>query len=68
MIYLILRALTASAHPSLGGGFGPGKKIAGGYAFVSDDWVGDTPVESPDPLTTCSNGGHGTHVAGKCSD
>ncbi|KAH8596882.1 peptidase S8/S53 domain-containing protein [Bisporella sp. PMI_857] len=51
-------------HPSLGGGFGPGFKVAGGYAFVEDNWLGNAPVESPDPLATCYNGGHGTHTAG----
>lgn len=50
-------------HPALGAGFGPGKKIAGGYAFVSDN---GTAISSPDPLTTCFGGGHGTHVAGTC--
>lgn len=48
-------------HPSLGGGFGAGYKIAGGYSYVND---ADTAVSSPDPLTTCVEGGHGTHVAG----
>jgi hypothetical protein len=27
-------------HPSLGGGFGPGYKIVGGYDFVGDDYDG----------------------------
>lgn len=27
-------------HPSLGGGFGPGFKIVGGYDFVGDDYDG----------------------------
>lgn len=40
-------------HPSLGGCFGPGCKIAFGYDFV-------TPKE--DPGVTCIDGGHGTHV------
>jgi hypothetical protein len=39
-------------HPLLGGGFGPGKKVVGGYDFVDDD---------DDPRDTY---GHGTHVAG----
>ncbi|HEV2722731.1 MAG TPA: S8 family serine peptidase [Thermoanaerobaculia bacterium] len=39
-------------HPALGGGFGPGYKVAGGYDFVNDD---------PDPF---DDNGHGTHVAG----
>lgn len=52
-------------HPSLGGGFGPGFKVAGGYAFVDDNWYPRAvPISSPDPLTTCFEGGHGTHVSG----
>lgn len=48
-------------HPALGGGFGPGFKIAGGYSFVNDN---GTLMNSPDPLSTCITGGHGTHVSG----
>ncbi|KLU84816.1 hypothetical protein MAPG_03852 [Magnaporthiopsis poae ATCC 64411] len=48
-------------HPALGAGFGPGKKIAGGYAWVNDN---GSLVQSQDPLTTCFGGGHGTHVSG----
>jgi subtilisin family serine protease len=40
------------AHPLLGGGFGEGFKVVGGYDFVDDD---------ADPMDTY---GHGTHVAG----
>jgi subtilisin family serine protease len=39
-------------HPSLGGGFGSGKKVIGGYDFVSND---DDPMDES---------GHGTAVAG----
>ena len=39
-------------HPALGGGFGPGFKVAGGYDIVNDD---------SDPM---DDNGHGTHVAG----
>jgi hypothetical protein len=39
-------------HPALGGGFGPGFKVAGGYDFVNND---------NDPM---DDAGHGTHVAG----
>ena len=39
-------------HPDLGGGFGAGYKVVGGYDFVNDD---------DDPL---DDNGHGTHVAG----
>ncbi|TVY44593.1 Minor extracellular protease [Lachnellula occidentalis] len=48
-------------HPALGGGFGPGRKIAGGASFITDD---GQVANSTDPLTTCYGGGHGTHVAG----
>lgn len=38
-------------HPTLGGGFGPGFKIAGGYDFVGDNFNGsNTPVQDADPL------------------
>jgi subtilisin family serine protease len=39
-------------HPDLGGGFGPGFKVVGGYDFVNDD---------ADPM---DDNRHGTHVAG----
>ena len=39
-------------HPALGGGFGDGFKVMGGYDFVDND---------QDPL---DQNGHGTHVAG----
>lgn len=39
-------------HPALGGGFGPGFKVIGGYDFANDDG---------DPA---DDNGHGTHVAG----
>jgi subtilisin family serine protease len=39
-------------HPDLGGGFGPGHKVVGGYDFVNGD---------ADPM---DDNGHGTHVAG----
>ncbi|KAI2472861.1 subtilisin-like protein [Annulohypoxylon bovei var. microspora] len=48
-------------HPALGGGVGPGFKIAGGWSWLADN---GTAVESDDFLTTCYGGGHGTHVAG----
>lgn len=52
-------------HPSLGGCFGEGCKISFGYDFVGDDYTGvSEPVPGPDPLTTCAEGGHGTHVMG----
>ncbi|KAL2890433.1 Subtilase family protein [Ceratocystis lukuohia] len=51
-------------HEALGGGFGPGFKVAGGYDLVGDDDVaaaGPAPVPDPDPMDESS---HGTHVAG----
>ncbi|CAE6407387.1 unnamed protein product [Rhizoctonia solani] len=50
-------------HPSLGGAFGPGNKVIGGYDLVGDAYTGETdPIPDPDPLDQCD--GHGTHVAG----
>jgi subtilisin family serine protease len=50
-------------HPDLGGGFGPGFKVEGGFDLVGDFYLGSgtTPIPDPDPLD-CA--GHGTHVAG----
>lgn len=52
-------------HPSLGGGFGQGFKVAGGYDLVGDTYVPGSatrpPVPDDDPRD-CA--GHGTHVAG----
>ncbi len=39
-------------HPDLGGGFGPGYKVKGGWDFVNND---------PDPM---DDNGHGTHCTG----
>ncbi|QRV96029.1 pyrolysin [Ceratobasidium sp. AG-Ba] len=50
-------------HPLLGGKFGPGNKVIGGYDFVGDAFNGtNTPHPDDDPLDQCF--GHGTHVAG----
>ncbi|KAG8859613.1 hypothetical protein FRB91_007499 [Serendipita sp. 411] len=50
------------SHPTLGGCFGPGCKVASGYDFVGDDYSGtNTPVPDNDPMDC---GGHGTHVSG----
>ncbi|KAG8703544.1 hypothetical protein FRC12_018728 [Ceratobasidium sp. 428] len=50
-------------HPALGGKFGPGNKVAGGYDFVGDAYTGtNVPQPDNDPLDQCE--GHGTHVAG----
>jgi subtilisin family serine protease len=49
-------------HPSLGGGFGPGFKVAFGADLVGNNYHGNnTPAPSDDPMD-CQ--GHGTHVAG----
>jgi predicted ribosomally synthesized peptide with SipW-like signal peptide len=47
-------------HPALGGGFGPGKKVAFGRNYVADGQGG-----ADDPIAACHGGGHGTHVAGE---
>ncbi|EMD33648.1 hypothetical protein CERSUDRAFT_159874 [Gelatoporia subvermispora B] len=53
-------------NPVLGGGFGPGFKVIGGFDFVGDAYTLDegsnTPVPDDDPLDQCN--GHGTHVSG----
>ncbi|CAE6414623.1 unnamed protein product [Rhizoctonia solani] len=52
-------------HPALGGKFGPGNKVVGGYDFVGDAYTGQAdslPVPDNDPFDNCE--GHGTHVAG----
>lgn len=52
-------------HPALGGAFGPGNKVAGGYDLVGDAYNGlNERVPDDDPLTTCLDGAHGTHVSG----
>lgn len=51
-------------HPDLGGCFGAGCKVIGGYDFVGDAYDAGTnpnPVEDNNP-DDCN--GHGTHVAG----
>ncbi|KAK0668740.1 subtilisin-like serine protease [Cercophora samala] len=48
-------------HAALGGGFGPGHKVAGGYDLVGGDWPAGPKAPSPFPLDL---NGHGTHVAG----
>ncbi|KAL7969606.1 peptidase S8/S53 domain-containing protein [Trichoderma sp. SZMC 28014] len=48
-------------HPALGGGFGSGKKIAGGYSFITDEGA---LVDSDDPYSDCPQSDHATHVAG----
>ncbi|KAI9149644.1 Vegetative incompatibility protein [Paramyrothecium foliicola] len=49
-------------HPALGGGFGPGYKVAGGYDFVGDGtWPEGQKTPDKDPMDQM---GHGTHVTG----
>lgn len=56
-------------HPDLGGCFGPGCRVEGGWDFVGDAYNNDAsspgynPVATPDALPD-DCGGHGTHVAG----
>ncbi|CAF1033567.1 unnamed protein product [Adineta steineri] len=53
-------------HPALGGCFGIGCKVAGGYDLVGDAYNGEisTAVPDDDPYDDCPTDGHGTHVAG----
>ncbi|KAJ3107281.1 hypothetical protein HDU97_004420 [Phlyctochytrium planicorne] len=53
-------------HEALGGGFGPGFKVAFGYDFVGDKYNAENPFPEPDndPLDQCSTNSHGTHVSG----
>ncbi|KAM0270464.1 hypothetical protein ACHAQH_009405 [Verticillium albo-atrum] len=49
-------------HAALGGGFGPGFKVVGGYDLVGQNYDGSNDkVPDNDPMDTI---GHGTHVAG----
>ncbi|OLN97148.1 Minor extracellular protease vpr 2 [Colletotrichum chlorophyti] len=49
-------------HPALGGGFGPGFKVSGGYDLVGEEYDGSNEKKpDEDPLDSL---GHGTHVAG----
>ncbi|KAH8882151.1 putative minor extracellular protease vpr [Thozetella sp. PMI_491] len=50
-------------HPALGGGFGPGFKVAGGYDLVGNDFWPSLGEKAPDndPIDQL---GHGTHVSG----
>jgi len=56
-------------HPDLGGGFGPGHRVAYGYDFVGDAFNADPSSASYNPIPAPDDdpddcGGHGTHVAG----
>ncbi|KAJ3025640.1 UNVERIFIED_CONTAM: hypothetical protein HDU68_006924 [Siphonaria sp. JEL0065] len=54
-------------HPALGGGFGPGFKVAKGWDFVGDKYTGSAGskgVPDSDPDDNCNESAHGTHVAG----
>jgi minor extracellular serine protease Vpr len=54
-------------HPDLGGGFGPGQRVAKGFDFVGDGYdasgSGGSLIPHPDNDPDDCNG-HGTHVAG----
>ncbi|KAF3916558.1 Cucumisin [Dactylellina cionopaga] len=49
-------------HPSLGGKFGPGNKVAFGTDLVGDAYNGANIPQPDDDPVDCA--GHGTHVAG----
>ncbi|KAJ3333375.1 hypothetical protein HDU76_008819 [Blyttiomyces sp. JEL0837] len=54
-------------HPALGGGFGPGYKVAYGYDLIGDSFNQSDnalPIADDDPIDNCSAHSHGTHVAG----
>ncbi|KAI6358283.1 hypothetical protein MCOR25_007382 [Pyricularia grisea] len=49
-------------HPALGGAFGAGNKVVGGYDLIGDtDWPYVAKQPDADPM---DHKGHGTHVAG----
>ena len=50
-------------HPDLGGCFGPGCRVVGGYDFVGDAFTGEETPPVPDANPDDCDG-HGTHVAG----
>jgi len=50
-------------HPDLGGGFGPGFKVEGGFDLVGDAYIGPGTIPFPDANPIDCNG-HGTHVSG----
>ena len=50
-------------HPDLGGGFGPGFKVEGGFDLVGNAYTGPGTIPLPDGDPRDCNG-HGTHVAG----
>ncbi len=52
----IIDSGVAYTHTALGGGYGPGYRVVGGWDFTNG---GD-----PDPYDAGPQGGHGTHVAG----
>ncbi|KAB5586270.1 subtilisin-like serine protease [Coniochaeta sp. 2T2.1] len=61
-IVAIVDTGTDYLHPALGGGFGPGFKVAGGADLVGDgDWPNAPKTPDSDPYDDL---GHGTHVAG----
>lgn len=64
VVIAIVDTGTQYTHPTLGGCFGSGCKVAGGYDLVGDGcWpeVGCTIEPDDDPMDDL---GHGTHVAG----
>lgn len=41
-------------HPALGGGFGPGYKVAGGHDFVGDQYDGFSPAHPDEDPMDCA--------------
>jgi subtilisin family serine protease len=51
-------------HHALGGGYGPGFKVKGGYDLAGDGWWPEDGPAQPDDDPFPNGNGHGTHVAG----
>ncbi|KAK7035491.1 hypothetical protein VNI00_011784 [Paramarasmius palmivorus] len=49
-------------HPALGGGFGDGFKVVGGYDLVGDNYNGDCATSSLPHISVCSRPGSGTNT------
>ena len=53
-------------HPGLGGCFGPGCKVSGGFDLVGSNWTGtdDTLAPGPDPVSLGCSTCHDTLAPG----